>query len=115
MHSFTVRQNHFAPRRAAWRREVIPARAVGKGITDVSSGDEIFVHSGWSEPNEPWVRSGRDPMLAEATRVRGDQTNCGSHCQVARAPAHHRLTKPPHLLQEQAASDMRCGSTTVPG
>ena len=59
--------------------------SVGSAVTNVKPGDEVIVHSGWWEPNDPWVLSGRDPMLAESTRIWGYQTNYGSYCQFARA------------------------------
>ena len=57
--------------------------AVGAAVTNVKPGDEVVVHSGWWEPDDPWVLSGRDPMLAESTRIWGYQTNYGSYCQFA--------------------------------
>ena len=62
--------------------------SVGADVTQVKPGDEVMVHSGWWEPKDPWVLSGRDPMLAESTRIWGYQTNYGSYCQFARAQAH---------------------------
>ena len=38
---------------------------IGSEVTNVKVGDEVVVHSGWWEPEDPWVLSGRDPMLAE--------------------------------------------------
>ena len=28
-------------------------------------------HSGWWEPDDPWVLSGKDPMLSEGARIWG--------------------------------------------
>ncbi|MEK7713897.1 MAG: alcohol dehydrogenase catalytic domain-containing protein, partial [candidate division NC10 bacterium] len=55
--------------------------AVGKDVKNVKVGDEVVVHSGWWRPDDPWVLSGKDPMLAESTRIWGYQTNYGSYCQ----------------------------------
>ena len=60
--------------------------AVGDQVTNVRPGDEVVVHSGWWEPDDPWVLSGRDPMLAESTRIWGYQTNYGSYCQFCPGP-----------------------------
>ena len=68
--------------------------AVGRGVRNLSVGDEVIVHSGWWQADDPWVRSGRDPVLSETTRVWGYQTNYGSYCQFARAQAHQCLPKP---------------------
>lgn len=85
--------------------------AVGKDVATVKPGDEVVVHSGWWEPKDPWVLSGRDPMLAESTRIWGYQTNYGSYCQFARAQAHQCIPKPPRLTWEAAAAYLLCAST----
>ena len=85
--------------------------AVGDEVTSVEPGDEVVVHSGWWEPDDPWVLSGRDPMLAESTRIWGYQTNYGSYCQFARAQAHQCQPKPAHLTWEEAGCYMLCAST----
>jgi len=59
--------------------------AVGRDVKTIKVGDEVIVHSGWWRPDDPWVLSGKDPMLAESTRIWGYQTNYGSYCQFARA------------------------------
>jgi len=85
--------------------------AVGSKVTNVKPGDEVVVHSGWWEPNDPWVLAGKDPMLAESTRIWGYQTNYGSYCQFARAQSHQCQPKPNHLTWEAAASYLLCAST----
>ncbi|MDE0388752.1 MAG: crotonyl-CoA carboxylase/reductase [Rhodospirillales bacterium] len=85
--------------------------AVGDQVTNVSPGDEVVVHSGWWEPDDPWVLSGRDPMLAESTRIWGYQTNYGSYCQFARAQSHQCQPKPKHLSWEAAGCYLLCAST----
>ena len=55
--------------------------------------------------------SGRDPMLAESTKIWGYQTNYGSFCQFAKAQAHQCQPKPKHLTWEQAGCYMLCAST----
>ena len=85
--------------------------AVGEGVRNVKPGDEVVVHSGWWEPDDPWVLSGRDPMLAESTRIWGYQTNYGSYCQFARAQSHQCQPKPPRLSWEEAGCYLLCAST----
>ena len=34
---------------------------VGESVTDWKPGDEVVVHSGWWEPEDPWVLSGSRP------------------------------------------------------
>lgn len=84
---------------------------VGSAVTNVRPGDEVVVHSGWWPPDDPWVQSGRDPMLAETTRIWGYQTNYGSYCQFAKAQAHQCQPKPKHLSWEEAGCYLLCAST----
>ncbi|MCP4962769.1 MAG: crotonyl-CoA carboxylase/reductase, partial [Actinomycetia bacterium] len=84
---------------------------VGESVTDVKVGDEVVVHSGWWLPDDPWVKSGRDPMLAESTRIWGYQTNYGSFCQFARVQSHQCQPKPSRLTWEAAGCFLLCAST----
>ena len=85
--------------------------AIGSDVENVKIGDEVVVHSGWWLPDDPWVLSGKDPMLASSTRIWGYQTNYGSYCQFARAQSHQLQPKPKHLSWEAAACYMLCAST----
>ncbi len=85
--------------------------AVGREVKNVQVGAEVIVHSGWWRPDDPWVRSGKDPMLAESTRIWGYQTNYGSFSQFARAQAHQCVPKPARLTWEEAGCFLLCAST----
>ena len=85
--------------------------AVGDEVTNVKPGDEVVAHSGWWEPDDPWVLSGKDPMLAPSVRIWGYQTNYGSYCQFARIQSHQCQPKAKHLTWEQAGCYMLCAST----
>jgi crotonyl-CoA carboxylase/reductase len=85
--------------------------AAGKDVRNVGVGDEVIVHSGWWRPDDPWVLAGKDPMLAESTRIWGYQTNYGSYCQFARAQAHQCIPKPARLTWEESGCFLLCGST----
>ena len=85
--------------------------AVGSEVTNCKVGDEVVVHSGWWEPEDPWVLSGKDPMLASTVRIWGYQTNYGSYCQFAKAQSHQIKKKPTHLSWEEAGCYMLCAST----
>jgi crotonyl-CoA carboxylase/reductase len=84
---------------------------VGEEVTNVKPGDEVVAHSGWWEPDDPWVLSGKDPMLAPSVRIWGYQTNYGSYCQFARIQSHQCQPKPKHLTWEEAGCYMLCAST----
>ncbi len=84
---------------------------IGEQVTNVKVGDEVVVHSGWWLPDDPWVLSGRDPMLAESTRIWGYQTNYGSFCQFSRVQSHQCQPKPSRLSWEQAGCYLLCAST----
>ncbi len=85
--------------------------ALGAEVDHLKLGDEVVIHSGWWEPDDPWVLSGKDPMLAPSTRIWGYQTNYGSYCQFTRAQSHQCQTKPKHLSWEESACYMLCAST----
>ena len=86
--------------------------SVGEQVDNVKVGDEVVVHSGWWEPDDPWVLSGKDAMLAPSTRIWGYQTNYGSYCQFARVQSHQCQKKPKHLSWEEAGCYMLCASTS---
>ena len=85
--------------------------AAGSEVTQVKVGDEVVVHSGWWAPDDPWVLSGKDPMLAPSTRIWGYQTNYGGYCQFTKAQSHQCQSKPARLTWEEAACYMLCAST----
>ncbi|MDP7524556.1 MAG: alcohol dehydrogenase catalytic domain-containing protein, partial [Arenicellales bacterium] len=85
--------------------------ATGAEVDNVKVGDEVVIHSGWWEPDDPWVLAGKDPMLAPSTRIWGYQTNYGGYCQFTRAQSHQCQPKPRHLTWEAAACYMLCAST----
>jgi len=85
--------------------------AVGDEVTEVKVGDEVVVHSGWWLPDDPWVLSGKDPMLAPSVRIWGYQTNYGSYCQFAKVQSHQCQPRPKHLTWEESGCYLLCAST----
>jgi crotonyl-CoA carboxylase/reductase len=85
--------------------------AVGAGVTGVSVGDQVVIHHGWWDLDDPWVTAGRDPMLAPSAKIWGYNTNFGSFGQFAVAQAHQCMPKAPHLTWEQAAAPTLVGTT----
>jgi crotonyl-CoA carboxylase/reductase len=86
-------------------------QAVGPDVTDVEVGQEVVVHPGWWDGADPWVRAGRDPMIAPSARIWGYDTNHGAFGQFALCQAHQVLPKAPHLSWEEAAASTLVGTT----
>jgi crotonyl-CoA carboxylase/reductase len=86
--------------------------AIGEAVSSVKVGDEVVVHPGWWDHEDPWVRAGKDPMLAPSARIWGyDAANFGAFAQFAIAQDHQLLPKPPQLSWEEAAASGLVGST----
>jgi crotonyl-CoA carboxylase/reductase len=85
--------------------------ATGEGVTGVEVGDKVVVHPGWWDPGDPWIGSGRDPMLAPSAAIWGYDTNYGSFAQFAVCQAHQVLPKADHLSWEEAAACTLVGTT----
>ena len=84
---------------------------VGSEVTNVKVGDEVIVQHGYWDPNDPWVKAGKDPMLAPSAAIWGYNTNFGSFGQFCVAQAHATLPKAAHLTWEEAAAPTLCGTT----
>ena len=85
--------------------------AVGKDVTNVKVGDEVVVHCGMWDPDDPWVVAGKDPMFAPSQKIWGYESNWGSFAQYTKVQDHQCLPKPPHLTWEEAAAYMLVGAT----
>lgn len=85
--------------------------AVGEGVANVEVGDEVVIHPGFWDPNDPHVLAGRDPMLAGSAQIWGYNTNFGSFAQFCIAYDHQILPKAKHLTWEQAAAPTLVGTT----
>jgi crotonyl-CoA carboxylase/reductase len=77
----------------------------------VSVGDEVVIHPGWWDVDDPWVRAGKDPMLAPSARIWGYETNHGSFGQFTICQAHQVLPKADRLTWEEAAACTLVGTT----
>ena len=84
---------------------------VGKDVKNVKVGDEVVVHCGWWDPEDPHVKAGKDPMFAPSQLIWGYETNWGSFAQFTKAQDHMCLPKPPKLPWEDAAAYMLVGAT----
>jgi crotonyl-CoA carboxylase/reductase len=85
--------------------------AVGADVREVAVGDEVIIHHGWWDRDDPWVRAGRDPMVAPSAKTWGYETNHGSFAQFTVAQAHQCLPKPAGLTWEEAAAAPLVGTT----
>jgi crotonyl-CoA carboxylase/reductase len=78
--------------------------AVGSAVGNVDVGDEVVVHHGHWDPEDAWIKAGKDPMIAPSAQIWGYNTNFGSFGQFCIAQAHAVLPKADHLTWEQAAA-----------
>jgi len=85
--------------------------AVGEDVENVSVGDEVVVHHGHWDLDDPWIKAGKDPMIAPSARIWGYDTNFGSFGQFCVAQAHQVLPKAPHFTWEEAAAPTLVGTT----
>ncbi len=85
--------------------------AVGSDVDDVAIGDEVVVHHGYWNLDDPWVKAGKDPMIAPSACIWGYNTNFGSFGQFCVAQSHQVLPKASHLTWEEAAAPTLVGTT----
>jgi crotonyl-CoA carboxylase/reductase len=85
--------------------------AIGDGVDNVKVGDHVVAHCGVWDSDDPWIKSGGDPIVAPSARIWGYETNWGSFAQYTRVQAHQLLPKPAQLSWAQAAAYMLVGAT----
>ena len=85
--------------------------AVGDEVTNFKVGDEVVVHCGWWNHDDPHIVAGKDPCLSPSMRIWGYEINYGSFAQLAKVQDHMCLPKPPDLTWEEAAAFMLVGAT----
>ena len=83
----------------------------GKDVTNVKVGDEVVLHCGMWEHDDPHVVAGKDPAIAPTQRIWGYESNWGSFAQFTKVQDHQCLPKPPHLTWEAASAYMLVGAT----
>jgi crotonyl-CoA carboxylase/reductase len=84
---------------------------VGKDVTNVKVGDEVVMHCGRWDRNDPWVLDGGDPMYSSTFRIWAYEANWGSFAQFAKVQAQQCMPKPKHLTWEQASAYTLVGAT----
>ena len=85
--------------------------AIGADVENIVIGDEVVVHHGYWDLEDPWIKAGKDPMLAPSGAIWGYNTNFGSFGQFCVAQSHAVLPKAPHLTWEEAAAPTLVGTT----
>lgn len=85
--------------------------ATGDQVTKVSVGDEVVVHHGVWDDNDPWIVAGKDPIIAPSARIWGYETNDGSFAQYCLAQEHQVMPKATRLTWEEAAVPTLVGTT----
>jgi crotonyl-CoA carboxylase/reductase len=83
----------------------------GSDVHSVAEGDEVVVHCGRWDVDDPYVKDGGDPALAPSQHIWGYESNFGSFAQFTRVLEHQCLPKPSHLTWEEAAAYMLVGAT----
>jgi crotonyl-CoA carboxylase/reductase len=78
-------------------------QAVGSEVTNVKPGDEVVVHCGVWDEDDPEIKAGMDPAFSNSFRIWGYDINWGSFAQFARVQAHQCLPKPQHLSWAEAS------------
>ena len=84
---------------------------VGAQVTNCKVGDEVVLHCGMWDANDPHVVAGKDPMLCNSQKIWGYESNWGSFAQFTKVQSHQCLPKPKHLTWEAAAAYMLVGAT----
>lgn len=84
---------------------------VGSEVSNVEVGDEVVLHCGMWDADDPHIARGKDPMFAPSQHIWGFESNWGSFAQFAKVQDHQCLPKPPELTWEAAASYMLVGAT----
>ncbi|MBM9465360.1 crotonyl-CoA carboxylase/reductase [Aeromicrobium sp. YIM 150415] len=85
--------------------------AVGDRVEGWSIGDEVVVHPGVWDADDPWIASGKDQMIAPSAKIWGYDTNFGAFGQFARVQSHQLMPKAEHLTWAEAAAPTLVGTT----
>ena len=84
---------------------------IGSDVKNVKVGDEVVIHCGIWDKDDPFVKAGNDPMFAPSQLIWGYETNWGSFAQFCKVQDHQCLPKPKHLSWEESAAYMLVGAT----
>jgi crotonyl-CoA carboxylase/reductase len=79
-------------------------QAVGAAVTNVKPGDEVVVHCGMWDVDDPQIVAGADPAFSNSFKIWGYDANWGSFAQFTRVQSHQCLPKPERLTWAEAAA-----------
>jgi crotonyl-CoA carboxylase/reductase len=85
--------------------------AAGEGVTSPAVGDQVVIHCGQWDADDPFVAAGGDPGFAPSFRIWGYESNWGSFAQFTKVQGHQCMPKAPHLSWEAAAAPTLVGAT----
>ena len=85
--------------------------AVGSEVANVKVGDEVVVHCGFWDKNDPFIKNGGDPGFSTTMQIWGYETNWGSFAQFTKVQDHQCMPKAKRLTWEAAAAPTLVGST----
>lgn len=85
--------------------------AVGSNVSNIKVGDEVVIHCGMWDEDDPFVKAGNDPMFSSTFRIWGYESNWGSFAQFTKVQAHQCMPKASHLTWEEAAAPTLVGAT----
>ena len=84
---------------------------IGSQVKNVKVGDEVVVHCGKWDVNDPYVLAGNDPAIAPSQHIWGYESNYGSFAQFTLVQGHQCLPKPKHLTWENSSAYMLVAAT----
>lgn len=84
---------------------------VGSNVKNVKIGDEVVIHCGRWNLDDPFVKAGKDPALAPSQHIWGYESNYGSFAQYALVQEHQCLPKPKQMSWEEASCYMLVAAT----
>ncbi|MBV6493981.1 MAG: Crotonyl-CoA reductase [Turneriella sp.] len=85
---------------------------VGANVKNVKIGDEVVVHCGTWDVNNPDIKAGKvDPIVHPSNAIWGYEVNYGSFAQFTKVQAHQLLPRPKHMSWEESAAYMLVGAT----
>lgn len=84
---------------------------VGSQVSDVKVGDEVILHCGRYDPEDPTIKAGGSPEFAPSRHIWGYESNFGALAQFCKVQSQQCITKPKNIGWAEAASYFVSGAT----